>query len=169
MIKRRKIAMKLIEISAEYQSLYDLASDTDDMETITALFNEIEENLEHKADSVRVVLSRLKNDSDYLASEIKRLQQRKKSIDNNADNLKSLLMWTLQKAGLAKLKTAKATFYFATSKSLQISDAVQLLSLPKEYVQIEYKADKKALKEAIENGVVIDGVTIQENETLRIR
>ena len=161
--------MKLIEISEEYQTIYDLASDTEDMETITQLYNEIEEKLEKKADSVRIVLAKLKSDSDFLSNEIKRLQQRKKSIENNSDSLKSLLMWTLQKAGVPKLKTAKATFYFATTKSLQISDEVQLSALPKEYIQIDYKADKKALKEAIESGIEIKGVTIQENETLRIR
>ncbi len=161
--------MKLVEISQEYQALYDLASDTDDTETLTDLFNEIEESLENKADSVRVVLSKLKSDSDYLANEIKRLQQRKKSIDNNADNLKSLLMWTLQKAGISKLKTAKATFYFATSKSVQIGDEVELSNLPRTFVQIEYKPDKKALKEALESGKEIEGVTIVESQTLRIR
>jgi len=161
--------MKLVDIASEYQAIYEMASDTDDMATITELYNQLEEDLEKKADSVRIVLAKLKSDTEFLATEIKRLQQRKKSIENNADNLKSLLMWTLQKAGIPKLKTAKATFYFATSKSLQISDEVQLSSLPSEYVQIEYKADKKALKEAVENGVVIDGVSIAENETLRIR
>jgi len=161
--------MKLVDIASEYQAIYEMASDTDDMATITELYNQLEEDLEKKADSVRIVLAKLKSDTEFLAAEIKRLQQRKKSIENNADNLKSLLMWTLQKAGIPKLKTAKATFYFATSKSLQISDEVQLSSLPSEYVQIEYKADKKALKEAVENGVVIDGVSIAENETLRIR
>ena len=83
--------MKLIEISEEYQAIYDLASDTDEIETLTELYNQLEVALEHKADSTRVVLSRLKSDGDYLALEIKRLQQRKKSIENNADNLKSLL------------------------------------------------------------------------------
>jgi len=161
--------MKLVDIASEHQAIYDIASDTDDMETITELYNKLEEQLELKADSVRVVLSKLKSDTEFLAAEIKRLQQRKKSIENNADSLKSLLMWTFEKAGIAKLKTAKATFYFATTKSLQISDEVQLSTLPSEYVQTEYKADKKALKEAIENGVVIDGVHIAENETLRIR
>jgi hypothetical protein len=161
--------MKLVDIASEHQAIYDIASDTDDMETLTELYNQLEEQLELKADSVRFVLAKLKSDTEFLADEIKRLQQRKKSIENNADSLKSLLMWTLQKAGLAKLKTAKATFYFATSKSLQISDEVQLSTLPSEYIQVEYKADKKALKEAIENGVVIDGVSIAENETLRIR
>jgi len=161
--------MKLVDIASEYQAIYEMASDTDDMATITELYNQLEEDLEQKADSVRIVLAKLKSDTEFLAAEIKRLQQRKKSIENNADNLKSLLMWTLQKAGIPKLKTAKATFYFATSKSLQISDEMQLSSLPSEYVQIEYKADKKALKEAVENGVVIDGVSIAENETLRIR
>ncbi len=78
-------------------------------------------------------------------------------------------MWTLQKAGIAKLKTAKATFYFATSESLTISDSVDISKLPNEYIQVEHKADKRALKEAIKNGVIIDGVTINENETLRIR
>ena len=161
--------MKLIEISEEYQAIYDLASDTDEVETLTELYNQLEVALEHKADSTRVILSRLKNDSDYLALEIKRLQQRKKSIETNADNLKSLLMWTLQKAGVPKLKTPKATFYFATSKSLNISESVDISKLPQEYVQLEYKADKKALKEAVENGVVIDGISINENESLRIR
>ena len=161
--------MKLVDIASEHQAIYDIASDTDDMETLTELYNQLEEQLELKADSVRFVLAKLKSDTEFLAVEIKRLQQRKKSIENNADSLKSLLMWTLQKAGLPKLKTAKATFYFATSKSLHINDEVQLSKLPSEYVQVEYKADKKALKEAVENGVVIDGVSIAENETLRIR
>ena len=161
--------MKLIDIASEFQAIYEMASDTDDIETITKLYNELNGDLEEKADSVRIVLAKLKSDADFLSNEIKRLQQRKKSIENNSDSLKSLLIWTLKKAGVPKLKTAKATFYFATSKSLQISDEVQLSALPKEYIQIDYKADKKALKEAIESGLEIKGVTIQENETLRIR
>lgn len=161
--------MKLIELTDEFQALNGLAADTDEIETLTELYNQIEMALEEKADSTRVVLSKLKSDTDFLAAEIKRLQQRKKSIEINMENLKSLLMWTLQKAGISKLKTPKSTFYFATSKSLNISSAVDIESLPGEYIQIEYKADKKALKEAVENGVIIDGVTIEENESLRIR
>ena len=161
--------MKLIDISKEFQALYDVASDSNDVETLTELYNSLETKLEDKADSTRVILSRLKSDSDFLTDEIKRLQQRKKSIETNMDNLKSLLMWTFQKTGIDKLKTAKATFYFASSKSLSISDNVDISKLPSEYVQVEHKANKKALKEAIENGVVLDGVTIIENESLRIR
>jgi hypothetical protein len=161
--------MKLIDISKEFQALYEVASDSNDIEILTELYNSLEIKLEDKADSVRVVLSRLKNDSEYLANEIKRLQQRKKSIDNNTDNLKSLLMWTFQKAGIDKLKTAKATFYFATSKSLNISNSIDISKLPSEYIQVEHKANKKALKEAIENGVIINGVTLDENKSLRIR
>lgn len=161
--------MKLIEISEEYQALYNLASDTDEVETLTELYNSLGEELELKADSTRVVLSRLKSDSDYLASEIKRLQQRKKSIETNSENLKSLLMWTFQKAGLSRLKTAKATFYFSNSKSIQISDKVKINTLPKECIEIDYKVDKRALKELLEQGLIIDGVTIEEKESLRIR
>lgn len=161
--------MKLIDISKEYQAIYDLASDTDEVETLTELYNQLELELEDKADSTRIVLSKLKSDCDYLADEIKRLQQRKKSIENNMDNLKSLLMWTLQRAGIPKLKTAKATFYFATSKSVKINSNVKLESLPSEYIQLEYKADKKALKEALENGVILEGIEIETNESLRIR
>jgi len=161
--------MKLIDISKEFQALYDVASDSNDVETLTELYNSLETKLEDKADSTRIILSKLKNDSDYLTNEIQRLHQRKKSIETNIDNLKSLLMWTFQKAGIDKLKTAKATFYFATSKSLSISDSIDISKLPNEYIQVEHKANKKALREAIENGVVLDGVTITENESLRIR
>ncbi len=161
--------MKLIDISDEFQAIYNLASDTDDVETLTELYNQLETELEHKADSVRVVLSKLKSDSEYLADEVKRLQQRKKSIDTNIDNLKGLLMWTFLKAGVDKLKAPKATFYFANSKSLKIDSAIDISSLPKEYYTVEYKADKKALKEAVENGVVVDGISIEENTSLRIR
>jgi len=161
--------MKLKELNQEYQALYDLASDTDDVKTLTELYKQLESKLEEKADNTRLILSKLKSDIDFLSDEIKRLQNRKKSIENNIDNLKSMLMWTFYKAGITKLKTKKATFYFATTTSVKIDDTLDLTKLDKNFVQVEYKVDKKALKEAIESGTKIDGVTIEEKETLRIR
>jgi len=153
----------------KYQALYDLASDTDDTKTIYKKYNNINDDIDKQADNTRLILSKLKSDVDFLSDEIKQLQNRKKSIENNIDNLKSMLMWTFYKAGITKLKTKKATFYFATTTSVKIDDTLDLTKLDKNFVQVEYKVDKKALKEAIESGTKIDGVTIEEKETLRIR
>ena len=158
--------MKLFEIANEFKTLYDIATEEEDVETLSKLYDELEMKLEDKAENVRIVLMQLKADEELLSDEIKRLQTRKKSIAKNRENLKSLLAWTLQSAGVPKLKTPKATFYFTNTKSVAIEDVEKL---PQAFVKIEKKPLKTELKKALLNGETIEGATLEETQTLNIR
>lgn len=159
--------MKLIELAKEFQTLYEIASDTDDIETLNSLFEQVQGELEVKADSTRVVLSKLDSDIDFLDKEIKRLQERKKSITNNKESLKGLLQWAMYSSGQTKIKTASATFYFQKTESVKVE--CDTSSLEDQYKKIKVEPNLTELKKALKNGVVIDGVTLEEKEGLRIR
>ena len=159
--------MKLLDIAEEFQTLYEIATEEEDVETLTKLFNEIEAELKDKADNVRIVLSKLDKDIEFLDEEIKRLQQRKKAIQKNKENLKSLLALALYQAGIDKLKTPKATFYFAPTPSRVVINDESLI--PDEFKVTKIEIDKQKLKEALKDGLEIKGATLEQNETLRIR
>jgi len=158
--------MKLFDIADEFKTLYDIATEEEDVETLTKLYDELQMELEEKAENVRVVLMQLKADEDLLNEEIKRLQKRKQAIAKNRENLKSLLAWTLQSAGVPKLKTPKATFYFSTTKSVSLND---IEKIPEQYLKIEKKPLKTEIKKALLRGEHIEGATIEESQTLNIR
>jgi len=159
--------MKLLDIADEFQKLYELASESDDVETLHKLYQEIEEKLEEKADNTRIVLAKLDSDIEFLDKEIKRLQARKKMIERNKENLKSLLAITLHQAGITKLKTPKATFYFAPTPPRVVINDENLI--PDDFKVTKIEIDKQKLKEALKSGVEIKGATLENNETLRIR
>ena len=159
--------MKLLDISKEFQALYEIATDEEDTKTLTQLFNEVEAKLEEKAENTRIILSKLDKDIEFLDEEIKRLQRRKKAIQKNKENLKSLLAWTLEQAGISKLKTQKATFYFAPTPPKVVIEDENLI--PEEFKIQKWDIDKKKLKEALQSGLEIKGAILEQVETLRIR
>jgi len=97
--------------------------------------------------------------------EIKRLQAIKKSNSNLIGNLKNRLLDAVKlygtfEVGLTKFGTRK-------SSSVQVED---VNSLPKELkvVKVTETADKKAIKEALKAGQVIEGCEIVESLNLKI-
>jgi septal ring factor EnvC (AmiA/AmiB activator) len=159
--------MKLLDIADEFQKLYELASESDDVETLQELYKEIEVQLEEKADNTRLILSKLDSDIEFLNKEIKRLQKRKKMIEHNKESLKTLLSIALKMAGVEKLKTKKATFYFAPTPPRLVINDENLI--PEDFKETKIEINKQKLKEALKKGFEIKGVTLEQNETLRIR
>jgi len=159
--------MKLLDIADEFQKLYELASESDDIETLNSLYQEIETKLEEKADNTRLILSKLDSDIEFLNKEIKRLQERKKMIERNKESLKTLLSIALKMSGVEKLKTKKATFYFAPTPPKVVINDENLI--PEDFKVTKIEVDKQKLKEALKNGLEIKGATLEQNETLRIR
>jgi hypothetical protein len=98
-------------------------------------------------------------------AEIKRLQALKKQNNNLISNLKNRLLEAVKmfgsfEVGLTKFGTRKST-------SVQVAD---VNSLPKEYkvVKLSEQADKKAIKDALKSGEVIEGCEIVESLNLKI-
>lgn len=148
------------------------------------LYNELEENggeltpeieaqltinkneLVSKSIAYLEVIEERKSFINRVDDEIKRLQNMKKANTNLVDRLENSLLMAQQtygdyEVGFKKITTRK-------SESIEVLD---VNSLPKEYkvIKITEQADKKKLKEAIKNGVKIDGVEVVVNSNLRIK
>ena len=97
--------------------------------------------------------------------EIKRLQALKKHNSNITNNLKDRLLNAVNLFGAFEVGFTK--FSTRNSKAVIVED---VNILPKEFkvVKVTEQADKKAIKQALENGVIIEGCTIQENKNLKI-
>ena len=168
--------LSLFQIGTEFHALSDLANDEqfdnetgeliDQSEALTALFNEVQDTLGNKLDSTMYIIKELDSDSTALKAESKRLQAKAVAMDNKAKWLKELMYGALNATGEQKLKTAKFSYTIKRSESVTVKDVD---NLPREYVRLKREADKKIIKEALKNGELISGCSIDENFSLGVR
>lgn len=120
---------------------------------------------DEKIEGVGLWYKNIKAEAEMVKAEAKAMADRQKSLENKAESLKKYLAHALQGE---KFSTPKVAMSFRKSKSVEIDiDA----KLPDLYVKVEEvrKPDKKMLKEALEGGEVIDGVTLVEKQNLSVK
>ena len=172
--------MKTFDLLSEFQTLKEVATDievdeitgevTDNSGLIESLFNDCIDEAGIKLEQLEYIKKELSGTVAVLKEEEARLSKRRKSLENNIDRLKALQISVLHETD-NKLKTDKFTFSVRKSKAVVLNPFVEAETLPDEYKTIKTTVtpNKKALKEAIENGVVIDGVEIVENESVAVK
>ena len=171
--------MRLFDITNEYKLLQEILENDcefnpetgeviNNSEIIKELFEELKISLSDKLNNSAYVLNELEISSKTLKDEAKRLLERAKRIDKNADYLKSLMLETLLNIDKNKLKTAKFTFSTRKSESIEIDEGFNING---EYVRVKEtrEADKIAIKEALKNGKEIIGVNVITKQSLIIR
>jgi len=100
-----------------------------------------------------------------ITDEIKRLQAMKKVNDNLVTRLKDTLLMAVKTFGVFEVGLNK----FGTRKSSTV-EVADVNALPKEFkvVKVTETADKKAIKEALQEGFEIEGCEIKEHLNLKI-
>jgi len=169
--------ISLFGIGQEFQSLYSMANDieinedgeiVDNADTLKELFNEVEGTLTDKLDSCQYIRKELESNSTMLAAEIKRLQAKKKALDNRAAKLKDLMQETFIVTGDIKLK-GKFSFSLGTRKVLTIQDNLTPEFFNQDYVRTKKEFNKSKITADLKNGVVIDGATMTDKVNFSIR
>ena len=171
------MSLSLFNISSEFYALRDLIENDlevneetgeieDNSELLNKLFEELSLTMEDKFDNTQRYVLTLNGEADILDKEIKRLQAKKKAIENKADRLKSMMQNALNVAGLEKFKTPLYSFNIKTSESLEVES---IDNIPREFLRIKKEADKLAIKKAIKDGLVIDGCKIVVNKNLGVK
>lgn len=122
-------------------------------------------DLEKKSIAYLAVIKEKEASNTLIDNEIKRLQALKKRNSNilnrlNYNLLNAVKMFGSFEFGFNKFGTRKST-------SVEITD-LELLSNEYKTIKTVETADKKAIKEAIKNGVEIIGASISENINLKI-
>jgi hypothetical protein len=158
----------LYELTEGYAMLLDMMDDVEaDEQTILDTLESIEGEIEDKADGYAKVIADTTALVDSLKKEIDRLTARKRTAENNIDRLKKVLQQAMELTGKRKFKTDLFNFTIAKSAaSLMIEDGAEL---PEAYIRIKKEPDKTAIKEALKNGELIEGCSLVQKESLRIK
>lgn len=159
----------LFEIGNEYLEIYHLLEDnggeiTPEIETALAINKS---NLQEKSQNYISLIKEIEGRSRTVEIEIKRLQALKKRNDTFVLKLKENIANAMRMLEIDEIRTDLNKINFRKSKSVQIED---IEMLPNDCVIIEKKPiSKTELKKRIENGEVINGVSIINKLNLQIK
>ena len=131
--------------------------------------NELELERDAKIENVACWIKELKAEAEAIKAEKLALAERQKVAENKAESLKKWLAYALQGE---KFKTAKCSVSFRKTESVEVTDE-GLSNLMKEHDELlTYKApeaNKKAIKDAIKDGLSVQGVRLECNTSVIIK
>lgn len=152
--------MKLYEIDEELQSCFDLETgeltDSERFDALTMMRDE-------KIESIALWIKDLKAEAEALKAEKMAFAARQTTAENKAESLKNYLASILKGQ---KFNTTKCSVSFRKTEKVKILDE---LELPPQYVAIEYRPDKAAIKKAIKDGTAIAGAELVEDTSCIIK
>ena len=162
--------MNIFLIQNEYQLLINQIIEaegeiTSEIETALTINKE---QLQSKAVDYSYVIKQLDSDCEQIDAELKRLQQLKKVRTNLAERLKDTISDAMNLYEVEKIETPLIKLSFRNSESVEITNESQLDAC---FIVTKTVSspDKKAIKDAIKSGVLVEGATISYNKNLQIK
>lgn len=167
------MGMSLFEIDSNIRSFIDaLYSSVDEdgciVEGDFERLEELQMARETKIDNIALYYKECIASADALKKEAALLKKRADSAEKKAERLKTYLSNSMINSGNLTHESSKCKITFRSSKSVVIDDVD---ALPKKLItkKIEYAPDKKAIKEAIDEGKKIKGAHIEEKKNIQIK
>lgn len=158
--------MTIFEIDNEILNCID--EETGEVIDIDKL-NELNIAREAKIENVACWIKELRAEAEAIKQEKLALGERQKQAENKAENLKKWLAYVL---GGEKFKTAKCSVSFRKTEAVEVTEQ-GLENLMKEHDELlTYEApepNKTAIKQALKDGLNVDGVQLVQNVSTIIK
>lgn len=159
--------MKLYEMTMAAMQLLDMLEEGEiDEQT----FNDTVEGMGaiEKVEGCCQVLAELNADVNKCKVEIERLTEKKKSLENNIKWLKGQLLNFYKANGGKKINAGTFTVSARKSEAVEVLDVDVI---PEEYLTVKQtvSANKTAIKEAIKNGISVNGAELKVNENIQVK
>lgn len=167
--------MTLYDLNIQMQTILEMAEDGDlDPQLIADTLEGVEGEIEDKLDSYGVVMNELQMDVTKIDQEIKRLTEKKRLINNNIDRMKNAVQYTMTEVlNTKKVKGEKFTWSIQKNGGkapVILNPDVSIMSYPERFQDWDVKADKVAIREALEAGEVLPFASLGERgESLRLK
>lgn len=156
----------LYELTDKYRQLYEMNGEIDE-ELFRDTADSITDAIEDKAVGYAQVIKMDKADIDSLADEIKRLQDRKKSIQKHQTEMKLNLIDAFDLADISKVKTPQFTISkTAGRESVEITDE---MALPVDAFETKQVVSKTKVTELLKKGREVNGAKLVHTPGLSIR
>lgn len=159
------------DLKSKYATLLAKAEDMEiDPIVLHDTLESIKDAIEDKAVGCVQVIKSLEADVDSIDQEIKRLQERKKSYQNNIARLKLSLVDAMSTTGQQKIKTPLWTIWVQKTASVGVMND-DPKKVQTDFVKVEtvYKVDKQAALKKLKAGEKIVGLQLRYSESLRTR
>lgn len=166
--------MTLFELQENYRAVQAMTENEEiDAQAILDTLEAIEGEIEIKADNIACIIKTLDYESQAIADEIKRLQERKKAKENKSASLKEYLFSAMQSLGKLRIETARNKLSIRNNPvKVVISNLEALKPLSwvwKQRELTESDIDKTALKSRLQAGEAIEGATLEQEQSLSIK
>lgn len=161
--------MRLYELTAQFQYLLEMASDPEiDWDIFEDTLEALEGDIESKADGYAKVIEQLDSEKAAIDYEIKRLTAQKTVRQNSIDRMKAALKTSMEVTGKTKFKTDLFSFGIRKNPaSVVITDESRVAH---DYlIPQPPKIDKKAIKEALNEGFEFDWAHLEQGTSLSIK
>lgn len=159
--------MKLYELTENYSQVLELAEQLD-AETLRDTLDSIDEAIEIKIENTAKVVRSLEGNVDAIDNEIKRLTDKKSTLNNNIKGIKSYMQESMEQVGKEKVKGH--LFNIGIQNNPQSVNVVDEKKIKMDYfVEQPSKLDKKRLLADLKEGKEVEGAELQQTRSLRIR
>ncbi len=153
--------MKLFEIDKAIEACIDF--DTGEI-IDEAKLNELEIERETKIENVALWIKNLEAEATALKAEKQAFEERQRTAEKKIESLKEWLKIALNNTNF---KTTKAVVNFRKSQRVEVPDVWKLNENYLKYS--EPKADKTAIKKAIQEGQAVEGASLVESVSVSIK
>lgn len=153
--------MKLYEYN---QAINDLIDEETGEIIDEEKFNELMLGKEEKIEGLLLWSKELTAEAKAIKEEEKNLADRRKALENKAENIKNFVQYQLEGQ---KFSTSKVAVTYRKSQAVEITD---LSLIPEIYLRHkEPEADKTALKEILKTGEIIDGCELVDRISMTVK
>lgn len=159
---------KLYELTGNYLNLMELLDNPEvSQEVLQESLQEVKEEIETKAENIAKLIKNIDSDIQGLKVEEKRLNDKRKSLENKQVYLKKYLEESLKTVNMKKVKTSLFTVSIQNNAPSVVIENEE--SIPECYYITKRELSKKAVLEDLKAGKEITGVKLEQKESLRIR
>jgi predicted nuclease with TOPRIM domain len=164
------MAMRLYDLTEQYNDLLDLLEVSDDREALQAMLDGLEDAFDSKVESIVKLIRSKAAERDAIDEERQRLANRAEKLNKEVDWLQSYIQREMERLGKEKVKSALFNITIANCPP-----AVNILSesnIPDKFYILQpakFNLDKRTLLEALKSGEVVQGAEIIQRKRLSIK
>lgn len=124
---------------------------------------------EEKLENIICYRKNLLAEADAIKAEETELNKRRKSKEAKANRLDQYIALCMKTSGRNHFESPRCKASFRTSKCVEIDEKAFFGSAPSQYVRVKREADKKAIREALQEGIPVVGASLVEKDGLVIK
>lgn len=161
---------KMYDLTEMYLNIWDLVNDEEtDLDSLELALQEVEENITVKAENMAKLIKNIEGNVKVLKDEEKRLQGKRRALENKIVGIKDYLEYQLRNMDLKKVQGD--IFTVAIQKNPPTVKFTDEELIPEKYKEqiITVKIPKKAILDDIKEGIEVPGAEMIQGESLRIR